>query len=107
VTLEDLHTVSPSVAALLVETCGGRRALAAHLVDEISSAVAMAAARATEVERERCLAHAMLAPLSNLNLVIAAIRSGASIRDVSADYLAAAKARATTPLTLAKGGTTP
>jgi hypothetical protein len=101
VTLEQLKIVSPGLAALLVETCGERNALAAHLVGELS---AIAEAAATAAERERCVAHLTVGQRGDMHVAIAAIESGALLEQgVVEQHMAAAAARRTTPLSLVKG----
>lgn len=97
-TLDELRAERPAIAALLVEACGERLALAAHLVEQIA---ALATAKATAAERERVCAHLTLAERGDMQTAIAAIESGAGLEaDICDRHMRAAIARTTTPLSL-------
>ncbi|MDB4988668.1 MAG: hypothetical protein JWN04_3846 [Myxococcaceae bacterium] len=103
--VEDLKIASPSLAALLLEACGDRTALAAHLVAEVS---ALAEQLATSVERERCASHLFIVERHAGAMPIAsdAIRSGAPMDEAMRDrYMRVATERRTPTLTVVRKGT--
>lgn len=102
-TLDELKLASPSLAELVLEACGKRSALAVHLVEQIS---ALAAEKATAVERERCAAHLFIGErhAATMPLVSEAIRTGAGLDQEARDqYMRAVTERRNPALSLIKG----
>lgn len=92
-TLHGLRNTDPHLHDLLMESCGGRAALASVLLVGIAEIVAE---RATKHERERCAAHCTLAEASRgrgWELAAEFIRSGLSSVDAHDAYMQAADER--------------
>lgn len=75
-TFADLRLAQPELAAALLETCGGRVALATLYVSSIAR---LAADAALAAERERCSMHLAAGERGDMALAAEAIRSGAPL----------------------------